>query len=96
MLFISMLLVAAGALKATKLSLAVPIPDIGRTIVRDQDQDFRGGDGHEPLIQFGVPVDDQMAVDYEGRSLKLNCTDIQFGVAGEQALELSPSQTIVT
>jgi len=77
---------AVSALVAANVVVAAPIPDKGSTDA------FVDGHWHFPgtggTLQFGMPVVDDISSQRNG----LEAYDLQFGVAGEAAIESPPSQ----
>jgi len=79
-LFTLFLLVAANVV------VAAPIPDKGCTdALMDRHRHFPGTGG---TIQFGMPIVDDISSERNG----LEAYELQFGVAGEAAIESPPSQ----
>ncbi|KZT70053.1 hypothetical protein DAEQUDRAFT_765077 [Daedalea quercina L-15889] len=83
MLFMSMLVAVAGAFAAVNLVSASPIPN--QCSQNYEDGNYAASD--DCHLQFGDP--------YRGEVSVLE-RYIQFGVAGDQALKLSPSKAAVS
>ncbi|KAH9932948.1 uncharacterized protein B0H18DRAFT_984765 [Fomitopsis serialis] len=80
------LAVVVSALVAANVVVAAPIPDKGYTdALVDRHWHFPGTGG---TIQFGMPVVDDISSERHG----LEAYDLQFGVAGEAAIDSPPSQ----